>query len=239
MVDYEKEFGKPDYQLGGVDSKVALARTFKLVYGWMTAGLALSGVIAWYTASSGLWERILTGPGFMGLVLAELALVFVLSLAINKLPAFVAVLMFLGYAALNGLTLSVVFIAYELALVEKVFFITAGMFAGLALWGTFTKDNLTSICSFCGMALWGLIIACIVNVFFKSSGLDFICSIAGILIFTGLTMYDAQKIKRIAAAEQTMDSATIHKVAVIGALQLYLDFINLFLHILRVLGRKK
>ena len=238
MIDYEKEFGKPGYQIG-TRATTALATTFKVVYGWMAAGLALSGVIAWYTAASGLWQTVLQGPGFMGLIIAELALVFVLSLAINKLPVAVCYLMFLGYAALNGLTLSVVFIAYELAMVEKVFFITAGMFGGLALWGTFTKGDLSSIGSVCGMALWGLIIAGIVNIFIHSSGIDFICSFAGILIFTGLTMYDVQKIKQMAAREGTMDSTTIHKVGIMGALQLYLDFINLFLHILRFMGRKK
>ena len=237
MIDYEKEFGKPGYQVGTRQTQIAA--TFKIVYGWMCAGLALSGVVAWYTAASGLWETVLKGPGFMGCIIAELALVFVLSLAINKLPVAVAYLMFIGYAALNGLTLSVVFIAYELALVQKVFFITAGMFGGLALWGTFTKGDLSSIGSVCGMALWGLIIAGIVNLFTRSSGLDLILSFAGILIFTGLTMYDAQKIKRLAANEGAMDSTEIKKVGILGALTLYLDFINLFLHILRFMGRKR
>ena len=237
MIDYEKEFGKPEYGLGA--RQVQIATTFKIVYGWMCAGLALSGVIAWYTAASGLWETVLQGPGFFGCIVAELALVFVLSMAINKLPVGVAYLMFLGYAALNGLTLSVVFIAYEIALVQKVFFITAGMFGGLALWGTFTKGDLSSIGSVCGMALWGLIIAGIVNLFTHSSGLDLVISFAGILIFTGLTMYDAQKVKQMAAQEGTLDRAAIQKLGIIGALQLYLDFINLFLHILRFLGRRK
>ena len=237
MIDYEKEFGKPGYAVGSRQTQIAT--TFKIVYGWMCAGLALSGVVAWYTAASGLWQTVLRGPGFMGCIVAELALVFVLSMAINKLPVAVAYLMFLGYAALNGLTLSVVFIAYELALVQKVFFITAGMFGGLALWGTFTKGDLSSIGSVCGMALWGLIIASVVNLFTHSSGLDFVISLAGILIFTGLTMYDAQKVKQMAAAEGTMDSAAIHKVGILGALALYLDFINLFLYILRFFGRKR
>ena len=237
MIDYEKEFGKPGYQIGA--RQVQIAATFKIVYGWMCAGLALSGIIAWYTAASGLWKTVLQGPGFFGCIIAELALVFILSLAINKLPVAVAYLMFLGYAALNGLTLSVVFVAYEIALVQKVFFITAGMFGGLALWGTVTKGDLSSIGSVCGMALWGLIIACIINLFTHSSGFDLVVSFAGILIFTGLTMYDAQKVKQMAAAEGNMDTTAIHKVGILGALTLYLDFINLFLHILRFLGRKK
>ena len=133
----------------------------------------------------------------------------------------------------------VVFVAYELAAVQRVFFITAAMFGGLALWGSFTKDDLTSVGSFCYMALWGLIVAGIVNIFMHSDALDYICSIAGILIFTGLTMYDAQKIKRLAAAEGTMDSVAIHRVGIIGALNLYLDFVNLFLYLLRLMGRKR
>lgn len=238
MIDFEKQFGKPDYQLGARASS-AVASTFKIVYGWMAAGLALSGVIAWYTAASGLWKTVLTGPGFFVCIIAELVLVFALTAALGKLPLGACYLMFAGYAALNGLTLSVVFIAYELAMVEKVFFITAGMFGGLALWGTFTKGDLSSVGSICGMALWGLIIAGIVNIFLRSSSLDFICSFVGVLVFTGLTMYDAQKIKQMAARENMMDATSVRKLGIMGALALYLDFINLFLHILRFMGRKK
>ena len=238
MVDFEKQFERPDYA-GGQTLQTRIATTFKIVYGWMCAGLALSGVVAWYTATSGLWETILRGPGFMVCIVAEIVLVLVLSLAIGKMPVALAYLMFTGYAALNGLTLSVVFIAYELALVQKVFFITAGMFGGLALWGTFTKGDLSSIGSVCGMALWGLIIGSVVNMFTQSSGLDWILTFAGIIIFTGLTMYDAQKIKQMAAAEGSLDSASLHRAGIMGALALYLDFINLFLYILRFFGRKR
>ena len=132
--------------------------------------------------ASGLWQKILTGPGMTICIIAELAMVFVLSAAIRKLPEGIAYLLFIGYAALNGLTLSVVFIAYELALVQRVFFITAGMFGGMVLYGTFTKSDLSSIGAVCGMALWGLIIALLVNLFLKSSGLDWIVTIAGVVI---------------------------------------------------------
>lgn len=237
MIDYEKQFGKPEYQIG--TKAAALTNVFKIVYGWMTTGLALSGIVAWYTARSGFYQTILQGPGFLFCLIAELALVIILGLAINKLPVAICYLMFIGYAALNGLTLSIVFIAYQLAMVEKVFFITAGMFGGLALWGTLTKSNLTSIGAMCGMALWGLIVAGIVNLFMHSSGLDFICSFVGIIIFAGLTMYDAQKVKQMAAKAGTLDSATINKVGIMGALQLYLDFVNLFLYIIRFMSKKK
>ena len=236
-MDYEKMFKKPDYATR--QGLLQVPAVFKYVYGWMFAGLALSGVVAWYTAHSGLWQKILAGPGFIACIIAELVLVFALSAAINKIPVALAYLMFIGYSALNGLTLSVVFIAYELALVQRVFFITAGMFGGLALWGTFTKEDLSSIGSILGMALWGLIIALVVNMFLQSAGMDWIISIAGVVIFTGLTIYDAQKIKQIAAAEASLDSPTVHRAAIMGALALYLDFINLFLYLLRLMGRKR
>lgn len=237
MIDFEKQFGRPEYAIGS--KTAALSATFKIVYGTMAAGLALSGVIAWYAAVSGLCEQMVRGGGFTVLVIAELAIVFVLTLAIRKLPVAAAYLLFIAYAALNGFTLSVVFLVFDLASIERVFFITAGMFGGLVLWGSFTRGDLSSIGSICGMALWGLVIAGIVNVFLHSTGLDWLCSFVGILVFTGLTMYDAQKIKELAAAERSLDSATVRKLGVLGALELYLDFVNLFLHILRFMGRRK
>jgi len=236
MIDFEKEFQTPGYALGKRQTQVAA--TFKIVYGWMSVGLAISGLVAWFTASSGLYQAVLQGPGLMACLVVELALVFVLSLAIGKIPVALAYLMFAVYAAVNGLTLSVVFIAFELALVQKVFFVTAGMFGGLVVWGSVTKGDLSGIGSVCGMALWGLVIASIVNIFTRSSGLDWIISFAGVLIFTGLTMYDAQKIRQLASREGTMDATAARRVGIMGALALYLDFINLFLHILRFFGRK-
>ncbi|MCQ2394786.1 MAG: Bax inhibitor-1/YccA family protein [Kiritimatiellae bacterium] len=233
MVDFEKEFEQP---LGLTQKESRLATTFKVAYGWMALGLALSGVVAWYTAMSGLYQKVLAGPGFIGCIVAELALVWILSASIQKLPVWAGYLMFAGYAALSGLTLSVVFIAYELALVQRVFFITAGMFGGFALYGAVTKSDLSSIGSICGMGVWGLIIAMIVNMFVHSSGLDWIISLLGVVIFAGLTMYDTQKIRQLAAVEHTMDAATVRKIGIMGALSLYLDFINLFLYLLRFMG---
>ena len=237
MVDYESQFESPAYAAQREQTKVATV--FKYVYGWMFVGLALSGVVAWFTAASGLWQKVLMGPGMMACIIAELALVIILSCTIKKIPVALAYVMFIAYSALSGLTLSVVFLAYDLALVQRVFFITAGMFGGLALWGTFTKEDLSTIGSICGMALWGLIIAGIVNLFVHSSRFDWILSLAGVAVFTGLTMYDAQKIKKLAASQSMMDSATIHKVGIMGALTLYLDFVNLFLHLLRLMGRRR
>ena len=235
MTDFEKEFERPAYATDAQATRIATV--FKLAYGWMCAGLALSGLVAWYTASSGLWQKVLMGPGMWMCIIAEVALVVILSASIKKLSVGAACLMFVGYAALNGLTLSVVFIAYELALVQRMFFITAAMFGGLAVFGTVTKSDLSQIGSICGMALWGLIVAVFVNMFFHSSRFDWIVSFAGVLIFSGLTMWDAQKIKLLAQQEGSMDAATRHKVGLMGALELYLDFINLFLYLLRIFGK--
>ena len=237
MVDFSNHIQEPDYAVGG--RQMQISAVFKQVYGWMFAGLGISGAVAWYVAASGLWQKILAGPGMLACILAEVVLVMVLSGAIRKLSPVAACAMFLGYSALNGMTLSVVFIAYELALVQRVFFITAGMFGGLALWGTFTKENLSSVGSICGMALWGLILVGLVNIFVRSSTLDWGLSLLGVVVFTGLTMYDAQKIKELAARERSMDAATVRKVGIMGALALYLDFVNLFLQLLRLMGRKR
>ena len=237
MTDFESQFERPAYETGARQTHIAAV--FKIAYGWMCAGLALSGVVAWYTASSGLWKKVLMGPGLWVCIIAELAMVWILSASIRKLSVFAACLMFAGYAALNGLTLSVVFVAYKLPLVERVFYITAAMFGGLAVFGTVTKSDLSQIGAICGMALWGLIVAAVVNIFFHSSGFDWIVSFAGVLIFSGLTMWDAQKIKLLAQGEGAMDGETRHKVALMGALELYLDFINLFIYLLRILGRSR
>ena len=143
MTDFEKEFERPSYATDAQATRIATV--FKLAYGWMCAGLALSGLVAWYTASSGLWQKVLMGPGMWVCIIAEVALVVILSASIKKLSVGAACLMFVGYAALNGLTLSVVFIAYELALVQRVFFMTAAMFGGLAGFGSVTKSDLSQI----------------------------------------------------------------------------------------------
>ncbi|MCR5413224.1 MAG: Bax inhibitor-1/YccA family protein [Kiritimatiellae bacterium] len=237
MVDYESQFEKPEY---GLTRQTAVARTFKLVYGWMFAGLAVSGAVAWYAATSRpLMRAVFAVPNFYILIGLELALVFGLSAGIRKIPAALAVVLFMGYSALNGLTLSAIFHVYDLGSIVRVFFISAGMFGGLAVYGTVTKSDLSGVGSFCGMALWGLILAIVVNMFAGSSGLDLVISFAGIVIFTGLTMYDAQKVRQMAAEEGSIDSATVQKLGIIGALALYLDFINIFLYLLKLFGKER
>lgn len=229
MKDYLTAFGEAS----------ALKSAFRIVYGWMAGGLVLSGLTAWQVASTNAWKTVLTPGVFIGCAIAEIALVLSLGLFLEKMPKAVAELMFVVYAILNGLTLSVVFIAYELSSVVSAFFVTAGMFGGLALWGTLTGTDLSKTGSVCGMALWGLILAIVVNLFFGNGMLDLIISAIAVVIFAGLTAYDAQKVKDIAANWGGLDDETAGKLGIIGALALYLDFVNLFLHILRLIGKIK
>ena len=235
VTDYTQIFGEHR-------TTVSVAGVFRAVYGWMFLGLLISGLVAWFAAQSGLFlpRPGMRGPGmlFYGCFFAEIALVWILSATVRKLPIFVAILMFLGYAVLNGLTLSVVFLAYRLPEIGRTFLITAGMFGGLALYGTVTRSDLSKIGAFCGMALWGLILVCVINLFFPlSKGIDWLVSVAGIVIFTGLTMWDAQKIKLMASDPELISQPGVAaRLSIIGALELYLDFINLFLMLLRFFG---
>ena len=238
MVDYESAFKNREYGATAA-AGTGIAGVFRQVYGWMAAGLGLSGLVAWQVASSGALETLVKGPTLTLCAIAEIVLVIALSAGIRKLSPFAALALFFIYAALNGLTLSVIFLACDLALIGRAFFVTAAMFAGLALWGSVTKGDLSSIGAVCGMALWGLIIASIVNIFLRSSGLDCVVSCAGLLIFSCFAMYDAQKIKQFAADSGLMDAGTRRKVALLGALSLYLDFINLFLSLLRLMNNHK
>lgn len=237
MIDYERQFDRPAYET--VARQACVTTVFRLAYGWMCAGLALSGLVAWYAAASGLGLRVLMGPGMSVCIIAELVLVWVLSASIRRLSLAMACVMFTVYAALNGLTLSVIFIAYDLALVQRVFFVTAAMFGGLAVYGTMTRSDLSKMGAVCGMALWGLVVASIGNLALRTSGFSWFVSYAGVIIFSGLTMWDAQKIRSLAQESGRMDGEMRHKAALIGALELYLDFINLFLLLLRIFGRSR
>jgi FtsH-binding integral membrane protein len=207
------------------------------VFNWMAIGLGLTGVIAFFTASTGLAAQLIQGPVFMVLVFAELGLVFYLSARIEKIEAGTATGLFLGYAALNGLTLSMVFLRYTGSSITATFFITAGMFGAMAVYGLVTKRDLSGFGSFLFMGLIGVIIASVVNIFLKSSSLYWAISLIGVFVFVGLTAYDVQKIKRM--GEQGImqqGEGAIQKGAIMGALALYLDFINLFLMLLRFFG---
>ena len=210
------------------------------VYLWMTLALLITGFTAYYVATN---EAILTAIVtnqilFWGLIIAELGLVFGLSAAINRLSLTTATLMFVVYSVINGATMSFIFLAYTMSSITSVFFITAGTFAAMGLFGYFTKTDLSSMGKILLMALIGIIIATIVNIFVNSSGLEMILNYLGVLIFVGLTAYDTQKIKQMLLIAPDAGEGA-QKVALLGALSLYLDFINLFLYLLRIFGGKR
>ncbi|WP_311441237.1 Bax inhibitor-1/YccA family protein [Hoylesella buccalis] len=220
---------------------LAFPALMRKVYVWMTLALVLTGITAYGVASSpSLMMTIFQTPAIMwGLIIAELAIVIAISAAINKLSLTTATLLFVLYSVLNGATLSLIFAVYTMSSIANVFFITAGTFGVMAAYGYFTKRDLSSWGKLLLMALIGLIIATLVNVFLvKSSGFDLILSYAGVLIFVGLTAYDTQKIKQMLAMQTDMGEGA-QKVALLGALSLYLDFINLFLYLLRIFGRRE
>lgn len=210
------------------------------VYAWMCFGLLLTALVAMYISSSReLVTAIFKTPFvFMGLIIAELGLVVALTAAINRISAFAATAMFVLYAALSGVTLSIIFMVYTAESITSTFFITSVTFGSLAVYGYVTKTDLTSVGNICFMLLIGLIVASVVNIFLKAEMLYWITTYAGVAIFVGLTAYDAQKIKRMAPADQN-DTENMQKGAIIGALALYLDFINLFLLLLRLFGRRR
>ena len=237
--DFElKEYSSANERLW--ETSQAFPVLMRKVYVWMTLALAITGFTAYGVATSpGLMQAIFTNRVlFWGLIIAEFALVMGVSAAINRLSLTTATLMFVLYSVINGATLSVVFLAYSMASIATVFFITAGTFAAMAFIGYTTKTDLTSLGKIVLMALIGLIIATVVNVFVKSTMFDIILSYVGVLIFVGLTAYDSQKIKQMLL--QAPDAGEgAQKVALLGALSLYLDFINLFIYLLRIFGRRE
>jgi FtsH-binding integral membrane protein len=210
------------------------------VFIWMTWGLLITGVVAAVVANyKPLNEAIFGNMGvFWGLAIGELALVWVISAGINRLSAATASGLFIVYSALNGLTLSWIFLVYTQASITSTFFVTAGMFGTMAIFGYVTKKDLSSLGGFLLMALVGLIIASVVNLFLGNAKLYWLITYAGIFIFVGLTAYDMQKIRGM--SRFAMEGAEVaQKAAIMGALALYLDFINLFILLLRLMGRRK
>jgi len=210
------------------------------VYGWMAMALAITGVVALYTAYSPSLLNIIFGSRvvFYALILSELGLVIYLTRSISKMSAQLATLTFIFYAILNGLTIASIFVIYTSSSIASTFFITAGTFGIMAFYGHVTKKDLTRMGSLFFMALIGLVLASVVNLFLRSSAIYWVTTYAGILIFVGLTAYDAQKIKALSYNGFSSEDSE-QKTAVLGALTLYLDFINLFLYLLRLLGRRK
>lgn len=219
--------------------RTAYSALIRKVYVWMTLAMVITGLTAYITASTPtlLYAIVSNQMLFWGLLIAELVLVFAISGAINKMSLQTATLLFVAYSVINGLTLSFIFLAYTMSSIASVFFITAGTFAVMAFIGYTTKTDLTSLGKILLMGLIGIIIATIVNMFVHSNGLQTVVSYVGVLIFVGLTAYDSQKIKQMLwDADQADEGA--QKLALLGALSLYLDFINLFLYLLRIFGRR-
>ena len=237
---YEQQYPQSAPYSTGLEQTTAFAQLMTKVYVWMTLALAVTGLTAYGVAHSPSMIYAIFGNQILiwGLIIAELALVIGLSAAINKISFTTAALLFVLYSVINGVTLSVIFLAYTESSIAKTFFVTAGAFAGMAFVGYTTKKDLSAMGKFLLFALIGLIIASIVNIFMKSSGFDFVISIIGILIFAGLTAYDSQKIKKMFLAYGYEVNDETQKLAVLGSLTLYLDFINLFLYLLRFMGRR-
>ena len=209
----------------------------RAVYAFMAGGLALTGAVAWYGYSSGLYPAIARTPLIWLVVFAPLAMVMFLSFRIQKMSLTTAQVTYWLYAALVGLSLSGIFMMYTGQSIARVFFITAGTFGGMSLWGYTTRKDLSGWGSFLFMGLIGVIIASLVNVFLRSTAVQFAVSVMGVLVFVGLTAYDTQRIKQLYYAADSSD--TLGKMVVMGALKLYLDFINLFLMLLRLFGGRR
>lgn len=238
-MDYE-EFTNVTTRERELEMSAAFPVLMRKVYLWMTLALVITGFTAYYVASSETLLMALFSNQilFWGLVIGELVLVFSLSAAINKLSLTTATLMFVLYSVINGATMSFIFLVYTTSSITNVFLITAATFAVMAFFGYFTKTDLTSWGKILMMALIGIIIATIVNIFTKSEGLAVILNYLGVLVFVGLTAYDSQKIKQMLMMAPDAGEGA-QKIALLGALSLYLDFINLFIYLLRILGSRR
>jgi len=210
------------------------------VYAWMCVALAITAATAYYVASSPAIVNAIFNNSLVliGLFIGQLALVIVITSLLNRMSFAMAAVLFLVYAATLGITLSSIFLVYTYTSIFATFLVTSGMFGAMAIYGYFTKADLSAMGSYLLMALIGLIIGGLVNMYFKNETFQYLISAAGVLIFTLLTAYDVQKIKRM-SQEMLGDQETMAKVSILGALILYLDFVNLFLYLLQFMGRRK
>ncbi|HEY5533800.1 MAG TPA: Bax inhibitor-1/YccA family protein [Ignavibacteria bacterium] len=241
MNEYQNQF--KDLSIVRKDSSVVSteARKFLLnVYNWMAMGLALTAIIAYGISTSETLLGVIFSNRilFWGIIILQFGVVIALSAAINKMPVLLAIGAFFLYAALTGLTLSSIFVLYTRSSIASTFLICSLMFGSVSVFGYITKMDLSRFGTFMFMGLIGIIIASVVNIFLKSSMLYWIISYAGVVIFVGLTAWDTQKLKRM-SQEMNFDSEQGKKAAVLGALTLYLDFINMFLFLLRIMGSRK
>ena len=221
-------------------TEVQVNEFVRSVYNWMCIGLGLTGLVALYVSGNETILRLVFGNRliFFGLIIAELALVFSIGGMVNRMSAATATSLFVVYSALNGVTLSFIFLVYARASIVSTFFICSATFLACSIYGWTTKKDLTSWGGFLMMGLIGIIIASLVNIFIQSSAMSIIVSYIGVIVFVGLTAYDTQKLKNMALTQPAgLDGAVIRKGAILGALSLYLDFINLFLMLLRIFGQ--
>lgn len=212
----------------------------KNVYLWMTAGLAMTAVVSYAVATNDTLLRMFLGSSvsFLFIIFAQFGLVIYLSARLQKMASTSAIAAFMGYSILTGITLSVIFYAYSGLVISRAFFTTAASFGGMSLYGMTTKRDLDGIGHYLIMGLWGIIIASLINMFLGSANVYYFISIIGVLVFLGLTAWDTQKIRKMNDAYgSSMDEETYIKLSIIGALMLYLDFINIFLFLLRIFGR--
>ncbi len=213
---------------------------YNFVYGWMAVGLAISGVIAYAVSNAFLAGKLQLSSGLlMVCILAELGIVFAFGAVVRKLSPMAAAALFVAYAALNGVTLSTLLIVYTAESIASAFFITAGTFATMALIGTVTKRDLSTVGRCCMMLFIGVIIAMLVNLFVGSAGFGFLINLACVACFVGLTAYDAQNVRQLADRQHMLDRVSMARFGLILALELYLDFINLFITIVRLFGDRR
>lgn len=213
-----------------------IARFFNSVYAWMAAGLAVTAAVAWWVSTQPAFiAQIFHGPILFILIIAQLGLVWAVAGAVNRINATAATVLFMLYSALNGLTLSVILLVYTQAVIASAFVVTAGTFAAMSVYGFVTRRDLTALGSLLFMALIGLILASVVSIFWHPTWLTVAINYVGVLIFVGLTAYDTQRLKHIALQTQN-DPALAARMSIVGALKLYLDFLNLFLFIVSILG---
>ncbi len=224
------------------ETQVQVNGFIRSVYNWMAIGLGLTAVVAFYVASSEtLFRLIYSNPlVFFGLIIGQLALVFSISARVHKMQASTATGLFVLYATLNGATLSYIFIAYTGASIVSTFVVCALTFMACSIYGMVTKKDLTSLGGFMFMGLIGIIIASLVNLFIQSSAMTMIISYIGVFVFIGLTAYDTQKLKNMALTQPDgLDAGVVRKGAILGALTLYLDFINMFIFLLHIMGNRE
>ncbi len=211
------------------------------VYGWMTCGLLLTAVVAWYAANTPAVLNLIYSSQilFFGLIIAQLGLVFVISGMINRLSGAVATSLFMFYSMLTGLTCSSIFVIYTSSSIASTFVIAGGMFGAMSLYGYTTKRDLSGLGNMLFMGVIGIVLASLVNIWLKSSALMWAVTYIGVVLFVGLTAYDTQKLKEMGAALDSGDPDAFRKYTIVGALTLYIDFINLFMMLLRIFGNRR